>query len=375
MTNNLDHQQNATHVMIADPVPTLTHATERDVDLLLVEELLSSGHFVRWVASHVWPDAKPVSWKTLHSHRPIQNRREVDITVQIDETGGRKSALLIENKLVESPQFGQAESYRVACQRLVIEKQVDSAACLLVCPDGYCDEWPLFAQAFDATIIYEDIGRMFFSRAQSESAEISRRLRHRASIMEQAVERRRRGYVAVEHPAVGTFNQAYLALLRQIAPDIKPGPVLLKTARRPSESVSMIFDHVDMLPSTLQPRRYSHELGNGEDHRTHCVQVTWGGWGARWPDLKPNIIADLDGTPYKVRVKSPTPKRPNPGLVVYAPTPAVDNKGGPEKFLAQRSAITAGIEAADALRRFVIDRAEMIEGWEKIVNSRSAIRQ
>jgi hypothetical protein len=252
-----------------------------------------------------------------------------------------------------------------------MDRKVDRAACLLVCPDGYSDEWPLFTQAFDATIIYENIRRTFLSRAEMENAETSRRLQHRAAMIDQALDRRRRRYLAIEHPAVGTFNQAYLALLQKIAPDIKPGPVLLKTAGRPSESVSMIFDHdatFAMLPSHIRPRRFSHELGNGEDHRKHCVQVTWGRWGAHWPDLKEKLVSDLTGSPYKVRTKTPTPKRANPGLVMYAPTPAVDNKGGPDKFLAQRPAITTGIAAAEALRQFVIDRVEMIESWAGIVN-------
>ena len=36
-------------------IPTLTHATERDIDLLLVEELYTSRDFVFWMAAQISP--------------------------------------------------------------------------------------------------------------------------------------------------------------------------------------------------------------------------------------------------------------------------------------------------------------------------------
>jgi len=36
-----------------DTFLTLTHATERDIDLLLIEELRCSPEFVKWLVGHV----------------------------------------------------------------------------------------------------------------------------------------------------------------------------------------------------------------------------------------------------------------------------------------------------------------------------------
>jgi len=52
-------------------IPTLTHATERDIDLLLVEELYSSRDFVLWMAAQAGL-AKPISlWDVKWTCRGI----------------------------------------------------------------------------------------------------------------------------------------------------------------------------------------------------------------------------------------------------------------------------------------------------------------
>src|SRR5438046_4198730 len=106
-----------------DDILTLSHATERDVDLLLVEEFKCSPDFVRWfsgeIAAIVGASIPVVRSHVTHSRRRTHNRREIDICLQIGGDEASPTYLLVENKLDTMEQFAQAESYREEAAQLV----------------------------------------------------------------------------------------------------------------------------------------------------------------------------------------------------------------------------------------------------------------
>jgi len=84
----------------ADELLTLSHATERDVDLLLVEELATSNDFAQWIATTAGWNHAVSKWRVAHSKRRTSNRREIDIELRVEGGGDVGQAiLLIENKL------------------------------------------------------------------------------------------------------------------------------------------------------------------------------------------------------------------------------------------------------------------------------------
>ena len=93
-------------------IPTLSHATERDIDLLIIEELITSASFGAWFMQQMGNDAHNFGNATVfHSLRRMSNRREIDITLEMT-TGGARHLYLIENKLDAQEQPDQAASYR-----------------------------------------------------------------------------------------------------------------------------------------------------------------------------------------------------------------------------------------------------------------------
>ena len=93
-------------------IPTLTHATERDIDLLLVEEFFASKTFTSWFLHGVgFANAEVLETSVLHSTRRMHNRREIDISVEI-KTTPRSILLLVENKLDADAQPKQDISYQ-----------------------------------------------------------------------------------------------------------------------------------------------------------------------------------------------------------------------------------------------------------------------
>ena len=344
-------------------IPTLTHATERDIDLLLVEELFASSAFVGWMAAQAGVCETVQKSTVLHSKRRTRSRREIDIFVDLHSIGGARCALLIENKLDAEEQPDQAESYREELHR--VADAFHRSAMLIVCPEAYTREHAGFTGKFDAVVTYEDL-RAYFDNAALMGGEIGERARFRRDILDQAINKHRRGYTPIPNEVVGDFNARYVALLAEVAPMIRPGKSMLKPAN-PDESTSMIFDHgasLSALPADVRPTRFAHELGRGQDHRANYVAVTFGGWGPALPLLKNVIERDLAALGVSVSAKAPTKVRPRPGLTVACATPPVDNQ---QDFAIERVKLMDGIERAVALREWLIANVSTLRAWRSLV--------
>ena len=334
---------------------TLTHATERDVDLLLIEELKCSEGFVRWlaleVAQRLGIELGYSSSSVSHSKRRIYNRREIDITLDFFGRGG-KTTFLIENKLDSGAQPLQAESYAAELLDLISTGSADQAFSILIAPAAYLASSAGFSTKFSCSIAYEDISANFRQRASQAAGELASRLSHRADILEQAITKARRGYQAVPLAQIEAFNAKYIALLASAGIDLEPGPSMLKEGR-PGESKTMIF-----APSTLPKwpclpqTRLVHQLREGN------ANINLYGWGDHFSYLAQILAPALVGTAFR-----PVPtvnKRVNgkSGLMIVADTPQVDNLEG---FDAQREAILAGMKLTKSLQYWFLANRETFE--------------
>src|SRR5438034_9467428 len=87
---------------------------ERDVDLLLLEELCASPEFRTWLADEVGLETSGQFTNAFHSMRDDENR-ETDLLVLFDHAG-----LLVENKISAEFQPDQvAEIGRASCRERV----------------------------------------------------------------------------------------------------------------------------------------------------------------------------------------------------------------------------------------------------------------
>ena len=345
-------------------IPTLTHATERDIDLLLVEEIYSNHQFVCWLTAHAGLPSQIASWDVQHSKRRTRNRREIDIFVEMTLEDRSRCALLIENKLDATDQPDQAESYRDELNVLAGDYQ--RSAMIIVCPDGYRAQNNGFTSKFDATVTYEAIHRWFVDQDHEAGSESVLRHRFRAELFDQAINKHRRGYTAIPDKVVGDFNSQYVALLSKIAPNIHPGNSMLKPAN-PRESTSMIFDQnksLSQLPKDIRPSRFSHELGRGSQHRANYVAVTFAGWGTALTSIRDLLEADTSEIGASFSSKPPSKNRPNPGLVMSFPTKPIDNQA---RFDDQLKLIEDGMKAAILLRNWLLENQKLVVSWRDLV--------
>lgn len=335
---------------------TLSHATERDVDLLLVEELQCSHKFRSEFLGALTKLTGQVfdhrDGRVSHSRRRVHSRREIDILLEVEGPGVRY-VVLIENKLDTSEQPLQAESYRQEALALVGSGDVAAALTVLVCPEVYAKKTPAFAGKFDAVISYEEIRSMLLARAAQEAGEPAQRLKYRAGLLSQALEKSRRGYQSVPLAAVSSFTRAYVTLLEELQFGLLPGPSMLRDA--PAESKTMIFAP-SALPkwSFLPQTRLVHQLREGN------ANICLYGWGDFFSHLAGEIAPSLAGTPY--RIMPTVNKRSNgrAGLLIVADTPVIDNLTG---FDEQRGLIEKGMQITADLAGWFEKQQTIAAAW------------
>lgn len=335
--------------------PVLTHATERDIDLLLVEEFAASPLFARAVLKAIdLGNLGFVQAAVLHSVRRLYSRREIDISVRIQTHAG-EVLLLIENKLDTSEQPRQAESYRAEAEEQTTRHHL--VRTVLICPQAYSAENRRFAKGFDHVVNYENLAAFFEARAARETGELAGRLSHRGRMMRQAIEKQRRGYTQVIHPAKRQFTKRYVALAREIAPELVPGPSMLRESA--ADSVTMIF-----APETLPKWPFLPQMRIVHQLREANANINFYTWGDHFNELAARISADLAGTDIRAIPSVNKRKGGRAGLMLVVPTPALDHF---IPFEDQIEAVHQGIVATRTLRDWFVHNQNAVRAWAALV--------
>lgn len=219
---------------------TFSYVSERDIDHLLVEELRASRPFLRVVLeaavglkqTRKLLDADEVPVDVNHSVSTAgTGAGETDIEIRVGrESDGRWSTVvLLENKVDAQFQPEQAERYALRASGKVESGEAAASATLLTAPADYLAS-ASSAEIFDAVLSYEALRIWFLARALTPDAELARRFSHRAEVIEQAIEKSRRGYTYTPTPSAeaSAFALAYWQLASAEYPQldlVKPDPV------------------------------------------------------------------------------------------------------------------------------------------------------
>jgi hypothetical protein len=107
---------------------------ERDLDLLLLEELYSSPAFRSFVSNTAgFPELAEESLTSVF-RSVTHSSGESDLELYLELADGQRAVLLIENKIDASLQPAQAERYKQRAGACVASGDVDTARTLLVAP-------------------------------------------------------------------------------------------------------------------------------------------------------------------------------------------------------------------------------------------------
>ena len=196
---------------------------ERDIDLLLLEELKVSPTFARWFAARVAGvgtfDSTSGAWHSVVD----AEHGESDLIFVFRTPDGAEHAILVENKISAPPQPDQAHRYRKRGDKGVVAGRWPTFTTCLVAPRAYletADE----AAIYDGMVAYEEMAEHF-----DASTGDAVRLAYKAQLLRAAIDQHRRGYQPQVNAAMTAFVQQYHALastsfpaLRMQAPKPRP---------------------------------------------------------------------------------------------------------------------------------------------------------
>jgi hypothetical protein len=219
---------------------------ERDIDLLIIEELHSDNSFAKWFVSEL--EVPKLSefigvWRSITGF----GLGETDILFSY-MSENRKVILLIENKLDASFQDEQYNRYGKRAIEYLNDKKCDEAYCVLTAPALYCKN----QNDFEYFVSYEAMAKRFESNG-------TKRDLFKTKLLQIAIEKLRRGYQPINSEPVQKFWQQYWIYKEQNYPSLimkKPGIV-------PQNSDwPMLFE--DELKNIV----FYHKLGQGN---TDCT--------------------------------------------------------------------------------------------------------
>ncbi|PKN81732.1 MAG: hypothetical protein CVU47_05670 [Chloroflexi bacterium HGW-Chloroflexi-9] len=236
-----------------DETPTARWIRERDIDLIVAEELRASDAFRTMVLKSLVPPWSEMSVGDIASSiaqvsvdSAGEGAGESDLHWDIRFRTGTRLAVLIENKIDAPLQPQQIERYQTRARK------EGNGVVLLLAPTKYD---PAGA---DGHLTYESIHEHLSSRAATESGELAQRLAFRAELIGIAIRRFETGYIHRPDTTVTEFWRRYNALATARSPRLA-----LSVGRRSARSGHIAFRRA--LPHTfgLGPIPIIHKLSDG----------------------------------------------------------------------------------------------------------------
>ncbi len=204
---------------------------ERDIDLLLLEEFVTSLEFLQWFSDRVVNISIKVD-KLLDAQRSvIHPNGESDLKISLQDSTGRTAYLLIENKINAIFQPQQAERYQIRGQDYREKGDCKSVQTVLVAPERYFSS-DTALEGFDSRVTYEEIRDWF-----THQKWMKERRHYKVALLNAAIEKRTIGYDPVEDDSVTTFWYQYWQLTREKAPALN----MKEPVSKPSGASSILF--------------------------------------------------------------------------------------------------------------------------------------
>jgi len=191
---------------------TFSSVTERDIDLVLLEELNVSERFANWLVTRV--TGIPSQLQPIGAWHSVSDSvlGESDLIFIYESDDSSHQAVLIENKVDAQAQPEQAVRYG---QRgnVGIESGhwVDFTTCL-VAPQKYLNA---NSEIYQTQISYEEIMAYFASESNSRGI-------YKAKLIKSAIDKQRRGYNSTISNEMTSFAQYYLNYVQEHHPELNP---------------------------------------------------------------------------------------------------------------------------------------------------------
>ena len=247
--------------------------SERDLDLLLVEEFIASSDFCAWFLSQIGSNA--LSHVKLASVKKsvTDTTGESDVEARFEDEQGAALVLLIENKINAGFQPQQAERYQIRGKKY--SGRGDKITTVLVAPSRYFGDADAL-KGFDARVTHEAIRDWF-----AQNAKLGERRVYKQKLLDNAITKGTLGYNPIEDEPVTTFWSRYWKLAEEYAPELQ----MKKPSGKPADAGFIYFRAAQMSRKIVIAESsitvdIVHKLPHGN------VDLQFSGMGERLDELK-----------------------------------------------------------------------------------------
>ncbi len=167
----------------------LRGVSERDIDLLVVEELVASPNFREWLAISAGLPAGQTLSSVSRSVVTSTGESDLEVSYCKDEI---RTRLLVENKIDATFQRDQIRRYLERAQGYLTSGACERAATVLIAPDSYKDS----GGAFDIVISYAMLRAWFANNAKGDERSL-----YKLHLIDAAIHRGTTGWVLVPSEA------------------------------------------------------------------------------------------------------------------------------------------------------------------------------
>jgi len=176
---------------------------ERDIDLLILEELSVSDEFREWFSSRVF--GEPIFQTIIGAWHSVSDAQlgESDIAFLFEGIDGPRTAILIENKIGAPPQPEQGQRYRLRGEKGLREGYWEKFKTCVIAPSKYLLS-SRHTESYDANISHEELLAYFQSRRPR-----GERYTYKAQILLEGIEQNRRGYQPAHNDEMTKFVSDY----------------------------------------------------------------------------------------------------------------------------------------------------------------------
>lgn len=225
--------QNALALASGGKSIAISGVSERDIDLMLLEEFRASPSFRSWFVAQTLGSG----WKVrdcVHAERSVTHSTgESDLEIDLAVKGTQVIRFMIENKVNAGLQPQQAQRYLERGREYLKNGTCSAFHTIIVAPSRYFGESSI-SKGFEYRVTYEQILDWF-----RQATELGERRHYKIALLSSAIDKGTLGYQPEEDASVTTFWQEYWQLALARAPHLE----MKKPDVKPSGSGFVLFSH------------------------------------------------------------------------------------------------------------------------------------
>jgi hypothetical protein len=193
----------------------LESVTERDVDLLILEELSVSEKFRKMFSTLVFGETVYKTYIGAWHSVCSDNLGESDLLFIFKAMNGLETAILIENKIDAAPMPEQGGRYHQRGEEGIKNGLWEDYKTCIIAPKIYLESVK-DSGSYDGDISYEEIYSYFESEGNKD-----RRSAYKANVLLEGIEKNRRGYQPIDDERVTNFVKQYFEYVNEKSPALK----------------------------------------------------------------------------------------------------------------------------------------------------------